>query len=241
MGFRRRGIHSGDPFGRTSAQAKACGSGLLVRRGFLCRGLVCRGLVWHRFVTGACLILPLLAICGCNEGDATDTSAPKPEIVQKPTDILVFPPELHVKDESANRFLTRAMKTCGDGEYESFRSLWSILEQPLPRGDFDQGWQAVQEIRIRAFQQVFLERGRDGKKPEGETVYVVFADVSLDPSHRAGEREPHREVALMLVREKDEWRLAKAPAKMRKWVKNLPGQSPPKKAIDATIESEPRP
>jgi hypothetical protein len=198
-------------------------------------------LVWHRFVTGACCTLALLAVFGCSQETEPTSTTPTVESAAKPTDILVFPPELHVKDESANSFLTRAMKTCGDGEYESFRSLWSILEQPLPRGDFDQGWQAVQEIRIRAFQQVFLERGRDGKKPNGETVYVVFADVRLDPSHRAGEREPHREVALMLVREKDEWRLAKAPAKMRKWVKNLPGQSPPERAIDAPIKTEPRP
>ncbi len=198
-----------------------------------------------RLGTGVCCILPLLAVYGCKEGDKPSATAQLEKSAPKSTDILIFPSELRVKDESANIFLSRAMKTCGDGEYESFRSLWSVTEDPLPRGDFDQGWHAVQEIRIRAFQQVFLEGGRDGKQPKGETVYVVFADVSLDPEHRAGEREPNREAALMLVQEKNEWRLAKAPAKIRKWVKNLaqePRELPsPPASPHTSNKTEPRP
>lgn len=181
----------------------------------------------RRFATPAVCVVLALACGGCGETEEPRAASKLEDSAPKSPGILIFPDELRVKDESANRFLAHAMKVCGDGQYEPFRLLWSVKEEPLPRGEFDQGWQAVREIRIRAFQEVLLADENQGPTPTGETVYVVFADVSLDPKHRAGEREPQREVALMLMREKGNWRLAKAPPKIRNWLKNLPQENGP--------------
>ena len=97
--------------------------------------------------------------------------------------------------------------------------LWSSREEPLPRGDYDQGWQAVQEIRIRALQEVILAADPDRGRTEDQTVYGLAADVSLDPAHRAGRKQPSREVILMVVSEKGLWRLARPPKGMRSWIK----------------------
>ena len=145
--------------------------------------------------------------------------APAGNAQKKPADLLVFPSALQTEDVSVNAFVKSAMMDCAGGDYDVFRLLWSAREDPLPRGEYEQGWQAAREIRIRALEKVMLSadptRGRD----EDETVYVILANVSLDPTHRAGHREANREVVLMLVREHDTWRLARAPKKMRTWIK----------------------
>jgi len=170
-------------------------------------------------------------VCRRDE-DVVQKGAPANIAQKKPADLLVFPSALQTEDISVNAFVKRAMMDCAGGDYDVFRLLWSAREDPLPRGEYEQGWQAAREIRIRALEKVVLSadptRGRD----QDETVYVILANVSLDPTHRAGQREANREVVLMLVREHDTWRLARAPKKMRTWIKErvdgdsqeLPGQ-----------------
>jgi len=169
------------------------------------------------------IILPALVACcfaGILAAGCEKTSEPEQGVAApaKPADVLVFPSELRVSDDSVNEFVSRAMRVCGEGEYEPFRLLWSVKEDTLSRGDFEQGWQAVVKIQIRALQPVFLAADAEGSAMTGETIYVVLANVELDPAHRAGQNEPHREVALKVVKENGEWRLAKAAANIRKWI-----------------------
>ncbi len=133
-------------------------------------------------------------------------------------DLLVFPDELRAEDESVNEFVARAMTTCASGDYNAFRLLWSVLGEPLPRDEYDKGWQAVTEIRIRALKEVSLSAGAQENSGESKTAYVVLADVALAPSHPAARSEPQRQVVLMIVEERDEWRLARAPKRVRAWV-----------------------
>jgi hypothetical protein len=117
------------------------------------------------------------------------------------------------------------------GEYEAFRLLWSVREDPLPREEFEQGWQAVQTIKVRALERVMLDADLNAGRSEPETVYALLTDVTLDPTQKAGQKEPQRHVVLMLAREHEQWRLARAPKPMRDWVKNkiaaAPIDSPP--------------
>ncbi len=152
-------------------------------------------------------------------GDQAAESVTDPIAESQPAHLLVFPDSLYVEDASVNAFLRRAMGVCARGEYEAFRLLWSAREDPLTRADFETGWQAVQEIRIRALEHVMLaaETGDDDAK--NSSAYAVFAEVQLDPSLPAGQRESHREVVLLIVREHDEWRLGDAPKPVRGWIK----------------------
>jgi len=148
-----------------------------------------------------------------------------PALVQpaKPTDVLVFPSALRVSDESVNAFVERAMAACSTGNYDEFRRLWSAQRDPLPRGEFEQGWQAVKTIRVRALQKIILaQTAESDAKPESvsdQDAYILLTDLSLDPKHPAGQDQPEREAALLIVRERDQWCLTKAPKQVRDWVK----------------------
>jgi hypothetical protein len=150
-----------------------------------------------------------------------DSSSDDPQsTAQKAPELLVFPTELYVEDASVNAFVERAMADCASGDYETFRLLWSAREEPLPRDEYEQGWQVVQKIEIRALENVVLGVSQAQGREEPENAYVVLADVALDPAHPAGEREPNREVAMMLVQEAGEWRLGRVPEVVRTWVKS---------------------
>jgi hypothetical protein len=134
-------------------------------------------------------------------------------------DLLVFPDELLVEDTAINNFVTQAMEVCAAGDYEAFRLLWSVRDDPLPRAEFEQGWKAVETIRIRALEKVMLAPDPDSGRAEAQAVYTVYAQVELDPSLQSHGVEARREVILMMVRERDEWRLARAPNAMRTWIR----------------------
>ncbi len=134
---------------------------------------------------------------------------------------LIFPPELRAEDDSVNDFVERAMAGCASGDYEQFRSLWGGKEEPLPRAEYEQGWQAVQNISVRALEKVALAPRSRNPEDGVRTTYALMADVALDPAHRAGRREPDRQVVLMLTRERGAWRLASPPDAMESWIRQL--------------------
>ena len=157
--------------------------------------------------------------CRRKEEAAKSEPVPAPAARPQPVEVLVFPDELRVEDDSVNVFLEQAMTVCTKGDYHAFRLLWSAREEPLPQDEFEEGWQAVREIRIRVLEKVLLAPESGFEAGIDRTVYAVYADVHLDPEHTAGRREPDREVVLMLVQEHDDWRLAEAPRSVRTWVK----------------------
>ena len=138
--------------------------------------------------------------------------------VAAPVGRVVFPDALRVEDESVNEFIERAMKTCAGGVYDDFRLLWSIQREPLSREEYEKGWQAIREIRVRALEQVKLAPDSDDPGGVEQLVYALLARVDLDAARLPNEEQPHREVALMLLREHDQWRLAHGPKALRAWI-----------------------
>ena len=183
---------------------------------------------------------------GCRRGaDRPGAPPPVESETPPPREVLDFPAAPRVEDAEVNAFIERAMKAAASGDYEAFRLLWSVRQEPLAREEYERGWQAVQSIRILALRKAILagERGKGtgkdaapterereaGGSAPGETVYLVLAEVALDPEHPAGRRRPQREVALMLVREHDSWRLARPPKVMAAWLRRqyaARGESP---------------
>lgn len=148
-----------------------------------------------------------------------------PAAPERKEEIVVFPSGLRVDDATVNEFVRKALAQCAAGDYEAFRRLWTARQEPLPRGEFEEGWQAVQEIKVRALEKVMLAGDADHDHADPETVYALLVEVSLDPARRAGQREPNREIVLMLSRERDEWRLARPPKSMREWIKRKAEES----------------
>ncbi len=182
---------------------------------------ICRSLSVNRLVlpTLVCALLIYLNPA-CRQEEDTETVDPQAEPAKKaPAELLVFPDELRVADPSVNEFVERAMVGCGSGDYDRFRLLWSVKEDPLPRDDYLEGWQAVQRIQIRALERVMLSPDPKLGRERPEVAYAILAEVALDPERPAGRREPHREVVLTVIREQMAWRLARAPSVLRTWMK----------------------
>jgi hypothetical protein len=172
------------------------------------------------------LIAVLPAACRRPPGHEANTTTSVDSGKAKPAELLEFPKEMLVSDTSVNDFVTKAMIVCATGDYEAFRLLWTARENPLPREEFEQGWNAVERIEVRALQEARLEADPAAGRETHQTVYVLLVDVSLDASQRAGQKEPLRHVVLMLTRENGEWRLARPPKAMREWVKKKAAPEP---------------
>lgn len=151
---------------------------------------------------------------GCRE-DAKTAEMPSPAPVA--TAELIFPESMRAPDESVNIFVRKALTQSAGGKYEDFRALWSAKQEPISRGEFEEGWNAVHRIEVRGLKKVMLAGDQDSAAPE--PVYVLLVEVALDPARKAGQREPVREIVMMLVGEHDQWRLASAPKSMREWIK----------------------
>ena len=137
----------------------------------------------------------------------------------KPAQLLEFPEALHVSDDSVNEFVGQAMDACAKGRYDDFRLLWSAQQKPLERAEFEVGWIAVQSIEVRALEPIKMATKTEAGEERLDEHYVFLAEVRFDPQHPAGRKEPTREVILLLTKEQQQWRLARAPAKIRVWIR----------------------
>ncbi len=169
---------------------------------------------------GAMMVVVLLVFSACDEGrKQPSTPSAADARTAKPAQVLSFPEALHVVDDSVNEFVERAMDTCAKGEYDNFRLLWSAQQKPLERGEFEAGWIAVKSIEVRALELIKLATKKEDGEERLDEHYVFLAEVRFDPQHPAGRKEPKREVVLLLTREQQQWRLARAPAKIRTWIR----------------------
>ena len=147
------------------------------------------------------------ALVGCKREEPPEIQPPPPAPKGA---VLLFPAESRVADPEVNAFVTRAMEACSSDDYESCRLLWSATTEPISREQFERGWRAVEEIRILGVRAL--------PTPEGDTVYAIHAYVALDAANLPRDREPSRRVVLVGVQELGEWRIARAPKRVREWM-----------------------
>lgn len=176
-------------------------------------------------------ILCMIPSCSSESEKGRETSGLQKATPVQEEELLVFPDKLFVTDISVNVFVMKAMEACAAGDYDAFRLLWSVKQDPLTRDEFNQGWQAAQKIRVRALERVIFADQPDQETTDtskNKMVFVMLADVELDPSHPAGRRKPKREAVLMILKEQSQWRLARAPKAMRQWIKKRVDAKKPK-------------
>lgn len=204
----------------------------------------------------ACVVL-VFTTSSCRR--PVEVAATTPETVSPiavaSNEVLSFPAELRSDNEAVNEFVTRSMKVSAAGDYDAFRRLWSVLDEPISQQEFMEGWRAVREIRVKALRKVRLthdgsalgtrtrpatsDGDRDqahgsGSSPEPQTsvpaeptgsgeisqiAYALFAEVTFDPARTSAARENPRQLALLVVPEQDQWRLARPPKQMKPWIR----------------------
>lgn len=204
----------------------------------------------RRRIRSVVLLLGAVWMGGCDSGETTDprrTDTTKVEPA-KSAQVLSFPDAVQVDDASVNAFVRQAMGACARGDYDEFRLLWSARQEPLQQDEFDAGWKAVLEINIRSLDLIRLGVKTDGGDEELRGHYVFLAEVKFDPQHPAGRKQPTRQVVLLVGKEQDQWRLARAPAKVRSWARDRlasaetsEGPSAPRSTTPVTESSPPRP
>lgn len=176
---------------------------------------------WSWRVTAlVCVLTAVVAVGGCAKGQPDRHEQEAAEAPPKPVQVLKFPPALHTDDPSVNAFVDKAMDVCAAGSYDDFRVLWTAEQEPLTRAEYDAGWKAVRLIEVRALEPIKLARQTD----KGEVLdkkYVLMVEVRFDPEHPAGRKEPKRDAVLLLTQEQGRWRLARAPTRIRTWVRQL--------------------
>ena len=169
--------------------------------------------------------------CDTSSSDAPDSAQAVSAALQKPAQVLIFPESMQVEDESVNAFVKKAMAACAKGDYGAFRLLWSARQEPLPQAEFDAGWKAVQAIRIRSLDHIRMAVKSETGDEDLRDHYVFVAEVQFDPQRPAGRKEPTRQVVLLMGKEQGQWRLARAPEKIRSWARA--------KLPDAGTENDP--
>lgn len=163
---------------------------------------------------------------GCRREQERDRAEQQFESKQQAAQ-LVFPDRLRVEDGSVNEFVQRVIEDCAGGEYDTFRLLWSARDEPLRRDEYEEGWHAIQRIEVLVLEKLLLAPGSGRESQERELAYAVALQVALDPAHRAAKREPERDVILLLIREHDEWRISRAPRRVRTWIRERLGRPDP--------------
>ena len=187
-------------------------------------------------LTGASLA-PLPG-CSRDQPEPTQDESLKPE--QKIPQRVHFPQALRVQDHLVNELVEKAMNACADGDYHAFRLLWTARQEPMPRREFDNGWEAVTRIEVLALEPIKLAASVDKPQPADDRnpakqadAYAIFAKVQLDPNSRPGALEPHRTAITVIIKESGEWKLAHAPKAVRRWLREKVG--PAAADSDATV------
>jgi len=220
-------------------------SSLLMHSALTNRSSDCRLAATLVLLCAGCALLP-----GCEEQQDKGAKPVESEPVSEAKrTALIFPESLRVEEAPVNALLERAMRLCSEGDYERFRLIWTARQEPISRGEFQKGWAAMQEIRIRALERVALATPIGGetegrRDSDREIVYVAYAEMTLDPEllgPAARRRDPNtgsaeadarREAVLMIVKELGDWRLAQAPKSMRSWVRKKFRSTPPEKTAE---------
>lgn len=196
----------------------------------------------------------VVAAVGCRRPEEVSATPPGTftSIAPGHSEVLSFPAEFRSDNEAVNDFVTRSMKVSAAGDYEAFRLLWSVHDEPISQQEFMEGWRAVREIRVKALRKVRLthehpapgsqtspatgDRGSEGPGESGPSpapastepttrgdishiAYALFAEVAFDPARTSATQENPRQLALLVVPEKDQWRLARPPKQMKSWLR----------------------
>lgn len=195
-------------------------------------------------------VILLLSPGGCKRQPQDSTTSPAAPVSSRNEGALIFPTAMRVADGEVNEFVDQAMRLCAAGDYEPFRRLWSVHEEPISKSEFTSAWESVAEIRLLALEKVRIKSTQPASSgsPSADAPPSTFdAGAIGDPSDPAAqpnvsvvdgyalmaavvqlEDDPQapdpatpgrHEVVLVLTRENEGWKLARAPKPIRTWIK----------------------
>jgi hypothetical protein len=121
---------------------------------------------------------------------------------------LTFASEIRTAHPEVGTFLDEFLNTCLVGDYAGYRRLVSRAYAPESRERFEAIYRATQAVTVDSIELIDI--------PEIQApVYRVVSTVEFSPQQQAKLREPRREVAILVFKEGDNWRMAPAPTELQ--------------------------
>ena len=162
------------------------------------------------------LIAVLAAGCGlasCDRGRAPDKGGAAPpagaDFVQVPEHKpqYAFAGDLATRRPQAAGFLRHFLETCLAGDYGGYRRLVTRAQEPESRARFEKILNALRAVTILSIEEVELPQ-------VPPPAYLVIAEADFLPGQQAALRRHGgaRKVAILVLEEEGEWRMAVAPA-----------------------------
>lgn len=137
-----------------------------------------------------------IAIEGSSSSDGSADARPAPR-TSFSADVSQLDPELL-------RFVIDAADTLLNNDYSQYRSMVSRRQRPEPRERFDAISRALRSIEVTAVEPLELPQ-------LGPEVYRVLAAFEVDSESIVAGRIADRSIAMLVFREKGDWRLTLAP------------------------------
>lgn len=153
-----------------------------------------------------------LALCGCNSKPGKsklDKSASKP-VGGNPahTPRYAFAPEVADADPEVAAFVRSFLETCLTGDYEGYRRLCSLRQDPESRDRFQRVYQAISKLTVREIAEV---EAATMPRP----TYRVINEVEFVEGKTPVFGEDRRAIAILVFREEGQWRVLPAPTKLQ--------------------------
>ncbi len=160
---------------------------------------------WRWAVAGMA-VLALLGGCR-RKAEQPPPSATQPA-AQAHLPSLDFPEALRTAHPEVAAFLDEFLATCLVGDYLGYRRLVSRMYEPESRERFEAIFHAIESVRVESIDQIDYPR-------VPPPVYRVVSVVELSKERQVKLRRTHREVAILVFRERGQWRMAPAPASLQ--------------------------
>lgn len=115
-----------------------------------------------------------------------------------------LPPDLARDYPQVAGFVQQFLNVCLAGDYEGYRQLVSRIRTPESQGRFEAMLGAIASVDVVSIREVSPP---DLPPP----VFVVVSHVTFKPDQRVSARGQERDIAILVFREQDAWRMLPAP------------------------------
>lgn len=187
---------------------------------------------WLRALVTAALALGCAV--GCERSPSGSSEPPRqPREIIPPSErppVYTFAPGLEREYPDTVAFVRSFLDICLAGDYTAYRGLVARSRQPEPRERFEAIYRAMRTVHITDIEPVVL---RDLPSP----AFRVVTAVEFDPEARVALRGANRDVAILIFREGDDWRMLPAPAGLQPG--NEPAETEDSDAVSAPAVSYP--
>jgi hypothetical protein len=115
-------------------------------------------------------------------------------------------------------FLRHFLETCLAGDYAGYRRLSSRRREPESRERFEAVYHAIEALDVRAIEPVEVPLLTD-------RAYKVTCEVRFRPESQVRLRRQADQIAILVIREEEQWRILPAPARMQPQPEEAPSSS----------------